>query len=161
MNQHEPFMRIALEQARLAAQEGEIPVGACIVREGEVIALGRNSRERCRDPLGHAEINAICEAAQALGSWRLDGCTLYVTLEPCPMCAGAILNARISRVVYGARDEKAGSLGSLCDLSAMPYPAVPYVNAGVLEQECARLLQHFFERLRNNRGPASPDNTGC
>ena len=144
MNQHEPFMRIALEQARLAAQEGEIPVGACIVREGEVIALGRNSRERCRDPLGHAEINAIREAAQALGSWRLDGCT-----------------ARISRVVYGARDEKAGSLGSLCDLSAMPYPAVPYVNAGVLEQECARLLQHFFERLRNNRGPASPDNTGC
>lgn len=161
MNQHEPFMRIALEQARLAAQEGEIPVGACIVREGMVIALGRNSRERCRDPLGHAEINAIREAAQALGSWRLDGCTLYVTLEPCPMCAGAILNARISRVVYGTRDEKAGSLGSLCDLSAMPYPAVPYVNTGVLEQECAQLLQHFFEHLRNNRGTASPDNNSC
>ncbi len=148
---HEHFMRIALEQAEEAARHGEIPVGACIVRGEEIVALGRNTREEEQDPLGHAEITAIARAAQALGRWRLDDCTLYVTLEPCPMCAGAILNARIFRVVYGARDDKAGCLGSLCDLSAMNFPTVPYVNAGVLEEECSRQLQTFFQGLRERR----------
>ena len=148
MTDHEHYMALALDAAREAARLGEIPVGACLVREGEVLATGFNTRETDRDPLGHAEINAIRAACKRLGSWRLDGCTLYVTLEPCPMCAGAILNARISRVVYGARDPKMGSMGSVCDLAAMPYPTVPYLRGGVLEAECRQLLDEFFRRLR-------------
>lgn len=147
----ERLMGIALGEAALAAAEGEIPVGACVVRDGVVLGRGHNRREADRDPLGHAEIAAIRAAAAALGSWRLDGCTLYVTLEPCPMCAGAILNARISRVVYGARDPKAGAMGSVCDLTAMPFPAVPYVKSGVRAADCQAELDRFFRRLRQDR----------
>lgn len=150
---HRPFMELALEQARLAAAEGEIPVGACIVRGDRVLAVGRNTREQKQSVLGHAEIEAITAACTALGSWRLDDCTLYVTLEPCPMCAGAILNARIARVVYGARDAKGGCFGSLCDLSAMPFATVPYLHAGVLEDACKELLDTFFVQLRQKKEP--------
>lgn len=154
MTPHETYMRRALEAAREAARLGEIPVGACIVRDGEVLATGYNTRETQRDPLGHAEINAIRAACERLGSWRLDGCVLYVTLEPCPMCAGAILNARISRVVYGAADPKAGCMGSVCDLTAMPFPTVPYYRSGVLEGECREVLDQFFRQLRQ-KDPSS------
>ena len=154
MTAHETYMRTALEAAREAARLGEIPVGACIVRDGEILSVGYNTRESERDPLGHSEINAIRKACQRLGSWRLDGCVLYVTLEPCPMCAGAILNARISRVVYGAADPKAGCMGSVCDLTAMPFPTVPYYKSGVLEAECRTELDRFFRGLRQREAAA-------
>lgn len=154
MTAHETYMRTALEAARKAARLGEIPVGACIVRDGEILSVGYNTRESERDPLGHAEINAIRKACQRLGSWRLDGCVLYVTLEPCPMCAGAILNARISRVVYGTADPKAGCMGSVCDLTAMPFPTVPYYKSGVLEAECRAELDRFFRGLRQREAAA-------
>lgn len=126
MTAHETYMRTALEAAREAARLGEIPVGACIVRDGEILSVGYNTRESERDPLGHAEINAIRKACQRLGSWRLDGCVLYVTLEPCPMCAGAILNARISRVVYGAADPKGRvyGIGVRSHCHALPHRAL-------------------------------------
>ena len=144
----ERYMRVALQQAEQAAQEGEVPVGACIVKEGMLLAVGRNTREQKQSPFGHAEMEAIAQACQKLGSWRLDGCTLYVTLEPCPMCAGAILGARIERVVYGAKDPKAGCFGSRCDFTAMQFPTVPYVRSGILEAECKQQLDSFFKALR-------------
>lgn len=147
MNRDEEFMREALGQARLALEAGETPVGAVVVRDGAVIARGRNTRERDASALGHAELNAVAAACAAVGGWRLTGCTLYVTLEPCAMCAGAILNARIDRVVYGARDDRAGCFGGVCDLSAMPLGAVR-VKSGVLADECAALLRDFFGALR-------------
>ena len=142
------FMDQALELARQAAAAGEVPVGCVIVRWGEVVGRGRNRREGDRTALGHAELEAINDACRTLGGWRLWECTLYVTLEPCPMCAGAIVNARIPRVVYGARDAKAGSCGSVCDLFSMAYNHHPQVEAGVLEEECAKLLTDFFRELR-------------
>lgn len=148
----ERFMRRALELAREAAAEGEVPVGAVIVRDGEVIAVGRNRREVGRQALAHAEIEAIHNACAALGGWRLSGCTLYVTLEPCPMCAGAIINARIDRVVYGAPDPKAGCCGSMTDLFALPFNHRPSCVSGVLEEECADVLRDFFHALRGRRG---------
>ena len=148
MEQHETFMREALRLARLAAEEGEVPVGAVIVRDGAVIAAGRNRREMGKNALAHAELEAIDAACRALGGWRLSGCDLYVTLEPCPMCAGAVINARIGRVIYGARDPKAGSCGSLTDLFALPYNHRPGLISGVLEDECAALLRDFFRALR-------------
>ena len=148
----ERFMRQALELAREAAAEGEVPVGAVIVRDGTVIATGRNRREEGRQALAHAEIEAIYGACAALGGWRLSGCTLYVTLEPCPMCAGAIINARIDRVVYGAPDPKAGSCGSLTDLFGMPFNHQPLCDGGVLEEACAGVLRDFFRTLRQQRG---------
>ncbi len=144
----EPFMRQALALAREAAEDREVPVGAVIVREGRVLATGRNRREVGRQALAHAEIEAIAQACEALGGWRLSGCTLYVTLEPCPMCAGAIINARLDRVVYGAPDAKAGSCGSVVDLFALPYNHQPAVTRGVLEEECAAVLRAFFRSLR-------------
>ncbi len=144
----ERFMREALALAAEAAAEGEVPVGAVIVRDGAVIATGRNRRERDKNALAHAEIEAIHGACAALGGWRLSGCTLYVTLEPCPMCAGAILNARVERLVYGAPDPKAGSCGSLTDLFALPYNHHPVTVRGVLEQECGAVLREFFRALR-------------
>ena len=143
-------MQMALELAREAAAEGEVPVGAVIVRDGRIIATGRNRREVGRHALAHAEIEAIDGACRALGGWRLSGCTLYVTLEPCPMCAGAIINARVDRVVYAAEDPKAGSCGSLTDLFALPYNHRPQVEGGCLEEEAQALLQDFFKRLREN-----------
>ena len=142
------YMDQALELAREAAAMGEVPVGCVIVRDGQIVGRGRNRRETARTALGHAEIEAIADACRRLGGWRLWDCTLYVTLEPCPMCAGAIINARIPRVVYGAADRKAGSCGSVCDLFAMDYNHRPAVQPGVREEEAAALLSEFFQTLR-------------
>ena len=142
------YMLQALELAKEAAAEGEVPVGCVIVCTGQGVGRGRPRRETGKTALGHAEIEAIHQACQTLGGWRLWECTLYVTLEPCPMCAGAIVNARIPRVVYGASDDKAGSCGSVCDLFSMRYNHHPVVERGILEQECAALLQEFFAQLR-------------
>lgn len=141
-------MHEALSLAREAADEGEVPVG-CIVTDGEhIVGRGRNRRETGKSALAHAELEAIGEACRTLGGWRLWRCTLYVTLEPCPMCAGAIINARIPRVVFGAPDPKAGSCGSVTDLFALPYNHRPACEGGVLEEECAQLLRDFFHALR-------------
>ncbi|MFQ8599689.1 MAG: tRNA adenosine(34) deaminase TadA [Oscillospiraceae bacterium] len=145
----EYFMRQALQLARQALQTGDIPVGAVVVRGNEIIGAGCNTREAQGNALHHAEIVAIDGACRRMGSWRLSGCELFVTLEPCPMCAGAILNARIDRVVYGAADEKAGCLGSLMNLYAFPFNHRPLIQAGVLEPECRHILQNFFLELRN------------
>ena len=142
------YMLAALELAKEAAAEGEVPVGCVITRNGEIVGRGRNRREKGKNALCHAELEAINEACTTLGGWRLWECTLYVTLEPCPMCAGAIINARIPRVVYGAGDAKAGSCGSVCDLFAMDYNHHPQVTKGILEEEAAALLTEFFQNLR-------------
>lgn len=145
------FMLRALELAQEAAAAGEVPVGAVVVKEGRVIGEGRNRREAGKTALAHAELEAIHQACQTLGTWRLTGCDLYVTLEPCPMCAGGILNARIDRVVYGARDSKAGSCGSVTDLFALPYNHKPAAEGGLLEGECGAVLSDFFRGLREKR----------
>ena len=144
----EEFMLEALRLAREAAAEGEVPVG-CVITDGNtIVGRGRNRRESSKNALSHAEIEAISEACQTLGGWRLWRCTLYVTLEPCPMCAGAIINARIPRVVFGAKDERAGSCGTLTDLFALPCSHRPEVTGGVLAEESAALLKEFFRNLR-------------
>jgi tRNA(adenine34) deaminase len=148
MSDDERFMLAAVEQARLAGKEGEVPIGAVVVRNGEIISVGRNRREYGKNALAHAEIEAIDSACRALGGWRLIGCSLYVTLEPCPMCAGAIINSRIERLIYGAADPKAGSCGSVTDLFKLPYNHIPEVESGVMESECAELLSGFFRELR-------------
>lgn len=141
-------MHEALALAREAADEGEVPVG-CIVTDGEhIVGRGRNRRETCKSALAHAELEAIAEACRTLGGWRLWRCTLYVTLEPCPMCAGAIINSRIRRVVYGAADTKAGCCGSVTDLFAMPFNHHPVVEQGLRAEEAQELLQAFFKDLR-------------
>ena len=142
------FMDEALALAREAAAEGEVPVGCVIVRGGEIVGRGRNRRETGRTALGHAEIEAIYDANRNLGGWRLWDCTLYVTLEPCPMCAGAIVNARIPRVVYGASDAKCGATGSVCDIFAMDFNHHPEVTKGVREEEAAALMTEVFQNLR-------------
>ncbi len=142
------FMEAALELAREAAADGEVPVGCVIVRRGEIVGRGRNRREGDKSALAHAELEAIADACRNLGGWRLWECTLYVTLEPCPMCAGAIINARIPRVVYGAGDEKCGAVRSVCSLFSMEFNHHPQVEAGILEAECAQLLTEFFKKLR-------------
>ncbi len=144
----EQYMEEALALAKEAGAEGEIPVGCVIVRNGEIVGRGRNRRETDKTALGHAEIEAIDHACKNLGGWRLWDCTLYVTLEPCPMCAGAIINARIPRVVFGASDEKCGACGSVCDLFSMPFNHHPEVTKGVMEAESAALLKAFFADLR-------------
>ena len=145
---HNTYMSMALELAREAAAEGEVPVGCVIVRGNEVVGRGRNHRERDKSALSHAEIEAISEACKNLGGWRLWECTLYVTLEPCAMCAGAILSARIPRVVYGASDKKFGAVRSVCNLFSMEFNHHPEVESGVMEEECALLLKDFFQNLR-------------
>ncbi len=145
---HQEYMQEALALAKEAAAEGEVPVGCVIVCKDKIVGRGRNRREQDKNALAHAEIEAISDACRNLGGWRLWECTLYVTLEPCPMCAGAIINARIPRVVYGARDKKAGSCGSVCDLFSMEYNHHPQVEVGLMEAECAALLQEFFANLR-------------
>ena len=142
------FMDEALRLAREAAAEDEVPVGCVITRGDELVGRGRNRREPGKTALGHAEIEAISEACGHLGGWRLWECTLYVTLEPCPMCAGAIVNARIPRVVYGASDAKCGACGSVCDLFSMDFNHHPTVEKGVREEEAAQLLTEFFQNLR-------------
>lgn len=145
-------MALALEQAREAAAEGEVPIGAVLVCDGAVVAHGRNARESAADPTAHAEMIAIREGAERLGRWRLTGCTLYVTLEPCPMCAGALVNARIDRLVYGAADPKAGATGTLYDLSADDRLNHSFeVRAGVLAEACGQILKEFFQDLRSRR----------
>ncbi len=145
------FMHEALVLAREAALEGEVPVGCVIVRGDTIVGRGRNRRETGKTALGHAELEAIAQACEALGGWRLWDCTLYVTLEPCPMCAGAIVNARIPRVVYGAADSKCGACGSVCDLFSMEFNHHPQVCAGVEEEAASALLQEFFRTLRQTR----------
>ena len=142
------FMQEALELAREAAAEGEVPVGCVVVRKGQIVGRGRNRREGEKSALDHAEIEAIGDACRNLGGWRLWECTLYVTLEPCPMCAGAIINARIPRVVYGAGDAKCGAARSVCNLFSMEFNHHPRVESGILEEECAQLLTEFFKHLR-------------
>ena len=161
--EHEDYMREALSLAREAAREGEVPVGCVIVKDGEIIGRGRNRREELQRPSSHAEMEAIAQANERLRSWRLDGCTLYVTLEPCPMCSGAIINSRLKRVVYGARDPKAGCCGSVTDLFAMPFNHHPVVEQGLRAEEAQELLQVFFKDLRVRlaarpkwKRPASP-----
>lgn len=144
-------MREALRLAQQAAQEGEVPVGAVVVRGDEIIATGRNRREQDKNALRHAEIEAIDGACRALGGWRLWECELYVTLEPCPMCTGAIINSRIARVCFGAYDAKAGSCGSVVNLFELPYNHKPELQGGILEQECAAVLTEFFQNLRQKR----------
>ena len=150
--EREEYMSLALALAKEAAQAGEVPVG-CVIADGEgrVIGRGRNRREESGDATAHAEVEAIRQACAAVGSWRLEGCALYVTLEPCPMCTGAIINARIPRVVYGAADQKAGSCGSVIDLFSLPYNHKPQVEQGLLAEECGRLLSQFFQELRQKR----------
>lgn len=147
----EKYMKKALEQAELAFSEGEVPVGAVIVKDGKIISCARNNRERTADATGHAEIIAIREACQALGGWHLDGCELFVTLEPCPMCMGAIINSRLSRVTFGAKDAKAGACGSVIDLCAYPLNHKPTVENGILSDECSSLLSSFFIKRRDQR----------
>ena len=146
----EIFMRQALALAREAAAAGEVPVGCVVVREGAVVGRGRNRREEKRSAASHAEMEAIAQANEALGSWRLDGCELYVTLEPCPMCAGAILNARIARVWFGARDPAFGACGGVTNLFMEDFPHAPALVGGVLEEECRAVLSGFFSNLRKN-----------
>ena len=143
------YMKLALEQAKISADELEVPVGAVIVRNGEVISVGRNRRENKKNALFHAEIEAIDNACKALGGWRLWECDLYVTLEPCAMCAGAVINSRIRRLIYGAPDMKAGSCGSIINLFDLPYNHKPEVVSGVLSDECSGLLSDFFSKLRS------------
>ncbi len=142
------FMEYAILLGEKAAALGEVPVGAVVVKDNEIIGEGYNLRETGKNPLTHAEMIAIHYACEKLGGWRLSGCTLYVTLEPCPMCAGAIVNSRIDRVVFGAPDPKAGCCGSVINLFALPFNHRPALSAGVLEEECRVLLQQFFKQLR-------------
>lgn len=144
------YVAEALKLAEKAGEQGEIPVGAVIVKDGEIIATGQNRRETDCNALGHAEIEAISSACERLGRWRLDDCELYVTLEPCPMCAGAIINARLKKVVFGAFDKKAGSCcdESVVNLFNLPYNHRPEVWAGICEKECSDVLTRFFEALR-------------
>lgn len=145
------LMREALREAELAAALGEVPVGAVVARDGEIIARAHNLRESEKNATYHAELLAIDAACRALGGWRLWQCELFVTLEPCPMCSGAIINSRLRRVVYGAKDPKAGCCGSLTDLFALPFNHHPVVEQGLLEEESAALLRQFFARLRAKR----------
>ena len=147
MIKDEEYMYLALEQAKIAMNEDEVPVGAIIVRNGEVIAKAYNTREYGKNALYHAEIKAIDQACKCLGGWRLVGCTMYVTLEPCPMCAGAIINARVERVVYGAADRKAGAFGTMINLTDYPL-FKPQITSGILADECSRILSDFFKNKR-------------
>ena len=145
------YMLRAMELARAAGEKGEIPIGAVIVKSGEIIAEGQNCRERKNDATSHAEIEAIRMAGEKLGDWRLEGCTLYVTLEPCPMCTGAIINSRISTVVFGAYDLRAGCMDSVIDLCNYPFESRPEIYGGIYEDECAEILSDFFKAVRNEK----------
>lgn len=142
------FMQLAINEAKKAAIENEVPVGAVIVKDGVVLAAAHNMREQKQNALSHAEIEAINLACKNLGSWRLDGCEMYVTLEPCPMCTGAIINARIKTVIFGAFDKNAGCMDSVINLCDYPLGHKVEVYAGICEDECQKILQDFFENLR-------------
>jgi len=142
------FMNRAIELAKIAANKGEVPVGAVIVKDGKIIGEGYNMREQKKNALSHAETEAINAACKTLGDWRLDNCTIYVTLEPCPMCAGAIINARISEVVFGAYDRQMGCMDSVTNIAALPFSAGTTVYGGIKEDECKKILTDFFEGVR-------------
>lgn len=159
----EEFMLAALALAKEAFDAGEVPVGCVITRKGQIVGRGRNRREKAKNALAHAEIEAINDACANLSGWRLWECTLYVTLEPCPMCAGAIVNARIPRVVYGAGDAKSGAVRSVCGLFDMGFNHHPKVESGILEEACGALLTEFFQKLRvelRSRPRWKPQNQG-
>ena len=145
---HEDYMNQALTLAREAAAHGEVPVGCVIVRDGKIIGRGRNRREEKQAVSSHAEMEAMAQANEALGSWRLEACDLYVTLEPCPMCAGAILNARVRRVFYGARDRAMGACGGVLNLFMEDFPHHPQLVGGILAEDCQTVLSAFFKELR-------------
>lgn len=145
------FMEEALRLAKQAADEGEVPVGAVVVLGDEIVGRGRNRREKDKNALAHAELEAINEACRRLGGWRLWQCDMYVTLEPCPMCTGAIINSRIKRLVYGASDYKAGSCGSVVNLFDLPYNHKPEMVSGFMQEECSQILTEFFKNLRSGK----------
>ena len=147
----EYYMNYALNLARLSAEEGEVPVGAIVVCDGKIVGEGRNKRETVKNALHHAEIEAINEACKTLGGWRLWKCDMYVTLEPCPMCAGAIINSRIKNVYFGAKDIKNGAVVSAAQLFDMNFTHKPLYEGGILEEECANILTQFFKDLRKNK----------
>lgn len=157
MNEQEKFMRMALKYARKAASLGEVPVGAVIVRNGQFISSGYNRRETDKNALKHAELIAINKACRRLGGWRLWECDIYVTLEPCPMCAGAIINSRLRNVYYGASDDKNGAMGSVCKSENM-FTYSPQVHPGILKTECSALISEFFQTLRENKSRWSGNN---
>ena len=145
---HQEYMRRALELAQQAGEQGDVPVGCVIVRDGEIIGEGRNRREEHGDATAHAEMEAIRQACARTGSWRLHGCTMYVTLEPCPMCAGGIINSRVDEVRYGAREDKMGCCGSVLNLFEERFNHKPRLYRGPLEEECEGVLREFFQQLR-------------
>ena len=144
------YMNKAIELAKIAAELGEVPVGAVVVKKstGEIVGQGYNRRETDKSPLAHAEISAIAEASKTLGGWRLIDCDIYVTLEPCPMCSGAIINSRIERVIFGAYDAKAGCCGTVVDLFSLPFNHKPETIGGICSEECSQILSDFFKNLR-------------
>ena len=143
------FMKEALAEAKKAKTKGEVPVGAVIVKNGKIIARGHNLREEKQNALSHAEIECINMACKVLGTWRLEGCKMYVTLEPCPMCTGAIINSRISTLVFGAFDSKAGCIDSVINLCDYPFNHKPEIYGGIMEDECKEILSEFFDKIRN------------
>jgi len=151
MTPDEIFMKAALKEAEKAAAEGEVPIGCVIVKDGKIIARGRNAREKKKNALLHAEIIAIDKACRRLSGWRLPGCQMYVTLEPCPMCGGAIINSRIEKVFVAAKDPKAGAMGSVLALQDYPFNHKPEITFGLMEEESKTLLQSFFQKLRNHK----------
>ncbi len=151
MEKYEEYMKVAIEEAKKCAQLDEVPVGAVVVKNGEIIAACGNGRETEKDSTAHAETSAIREACKKLGGWHLKDCELYVTLEPCLMCAGAIVNARIEKVVFGAYDKKAGAMGSMINIADLPVNHKPEIICGVMEEECSSLLRDFF-RSKRERG---------
>ena len=153
-------MEKALVLARKAFELGEVPVGAVIVRDGEIVGEGYNLREREGSVIAHAEVIAIEQACKRLGTWRLSGCTLYVTMEPCPMCAGALVNSRIDRVVYGCKDAAAGCLGSVIDFNSYPFNHSFETASGICSRECTELLQEFFRQKRKKTADVSVGRTG-
>lgn len=154
----ELFMKEALSLAAQSAAEGEVPVGAVVVIDGRIVGRGRNRREKDKNALAHAELEAINEACRTLGGWRLWQCDMYVTLEPCPMCTGAIINSRIKRLVYGASDYKAGSCGSVVNLFDLPYNHRPEMISGFMQEECSAMLTDFFRALRNSKSAEKRQN---
>ncbi len=151
MTSEELFMKAALKEAQKAALEGEVPIGCVIVKDGKIIARGRNAREKKKNALLHAETVAIDKACKKLKGWRLWECDLYVTLEPCPMCTGAIINSRIKNVFIGAMDPKAGAMGSVLDLTAYPFNHKPEVRTGIMANESQAMLKEFFQNLRKQK----------
>lgn len=154
----EEFMREALRLAQESAAEGEVPVGAVVTLGDEIVGRGRNRREIQKNALAHAEIEAINDACNNLGGWRLWQCDMYVTLEPCPMCAGAIINSRIKKITFGAQDNKAGSCGTLVNLFDFPYNHKPEIEGGFMKEECSEILSTFFKELRLRKSKRSIEN---